>query len=227
MRKFAAAFLAKGLPLHLLINNAGFCNLFAKEIALTPAGIEDTFAANHLGPFLLTNLLLDKVKASAPSRIINLSSNAHGFAEYPIDLDDINHTKQPVFKTLTAYSHAKLANILHARELAERLRSLDVHAVSVHPGAVRTQGVQKQFESTSAYESFVEQFNVSPIDVTHGAATTIYTALSDDPAILDHEGNYFDEAHVEEVNGFPRHDPASIDLQRRLWAVSEKLTAEK
>ena len=136
VRDFAASFKQKYQNLHVLINNAGVMNL--PKLEKSKDGFEMQFATNHLGHFLLTNLLLDVLKASQPSRIICVSSCYHYVAMSKkgyIDFDDIHFQKRK-YDGWTAYAQSKLANVLHARELAKRLEGTGVTAVSLHPGSV-------------------------------------------------------------------------------------------
>lgn len=114
--------------LHILINNAGVMAIPERQI--TKDGFEMQIGTNHLGHFLLTNLLLDTIKASAPARIINVSSLAHTFGK--INCDDIQSEKS--YARWTAYGQSKLANILFSRELAKRLKGTNVNVNSLHPG---------------------------------------------------------------------------------------------
>ena len=226
MRAFVAKFLATGWPLHLLINNAGL--FFQDTLELTASGQEVLFAANHLGHFLLTTLLLDKLKASAssayPARIVNVSSVAHQKSQYPLDLDDLTYSKQPAWDGMNAYGNIKLMNIFFTKELAERLKGTHVHSVSLHPGLIVTHGVVRKFGN---YENAVKGsadlaavFNLPVLTIPQGAANSIYCATSSDPAIFDHQGNYF----VERKNKPLSSVAVNPKLQKDLWVLSEKLT---
>ena len=130
VRECAARFLALGAPLHVLINNAGM----AGARGLTHDGFELAFGVNHLGPFLFTELLLERIASSAPSRIVNVASKAH----YRVRSIDWAALRQPT-RTRSGfpeYSLSKLCNVLHARELAERLRGRGVSTYSLHPGVI-------------------------------------------------------------------------------------------
>ena len=132
IRKFADEFKANYESLHILVNNAGTVLL---DKSLTEDGIESTFAINHLGPFLLTNLLLETIKKSAPARIVNVASMAYKYGE--IDFTDINNEnkKYQGFKT---YCNSKLANIFFTNELAKKLKDTGVTANCLHPGGVNS-----------------------------------------------------------------------------------------
>jgi len=129
IRDAAAEFLATGRPLHLLINNAGLGN--TKRI-VTEDGIEMVFAVNHLAYFLLTMLLLDRIKQSAPARIVNVASEAHRFGT--INFDDLGGERS--YRTFGAYGQSKLANILFSYELARRLAGSGVTVNCLHPGGI-------------------------------------------------------------------------------------------
>ncbi|XP_022258178.1 retinol dehydrogenase 13-like [Limulus polyphemus] len=131
VRKFAEEVDTKNSFIHLLVNNAGVMRC---PHQLTEEGFELQLGVNHLGHFMLTNLLLDKLKLSAPSRIINVSSTAHYRGH--IDYDDLNSDKH--YDAAKAYSQSKLANVLFTKELANRLKGTEVLTFAVHPGIVNT-----------------------------------------------------------------------------------------
>lgn len=200
--------------LDVLINNAG---VFHARHVTTVDGIEYTFAVNHLAPFLLTNLLLDIIKASAPSRIITTSSVAHKGAHI-VDFDDIQFEKRS-YSGIKAYSQSKLANILFTRELAERLRgsSSGVTANCFHPGGVRTNLAHGS--SNPWYYRLVWRaaglFFISPKE---GADTAVYLASSPDVEGLT--GKYF----IKRRQAKPSANAESKEAAARLWEISEKLT---
>ena len=133
VRKFADSVLISESRLDILINNAG---VMACDYQKTEDGFEMQFGTNHLGHFLLTMLLLDLIKKSAPSRIVNVSSTAHTLGSGKIHFDDINFEKD--YSPYEAYFHSKLANVLFTRELSKRLEGSHVTVNSLHPGAVKT-----------------------------------------------------------------------------------------
>jgi len=133
IRDFAAEFKSKFNSLHILINNAGI-SPFKRELSVD--GIEMAFATNHLGPFLLTNLLLDVLKSSAPARIINIASIAHRGAKIKINFDDLQGEVN--YDGSIAYGQSKLANILFTYELARRLEGTGVTVNALCPGGVAT-----------------------------------------------------------------------------------------
>jgi NAD(P)-dependent dehydrogenase (short-subunit alcohol dehydrogenase family) len=208
IRRLADDFKAAYPRLDVLINNAG---VFRSERITTADGIEMTFAVNHLAYFLLTNLLLDVLKASAPSRIVNVSSGAQ--SNGTIDFDDLQGEKG--YKGTKAYSQSKLANVLFTYELARRLEGTGVTANCLHPGAVRT-----NFGSGSSgvFGFMVRALRPFIISPEKGAETSIYLASS--PEVEGVSGRYF----VKKAEA--RSSDVSYDerLARRLWKVSAELT---
>lgn len=208
VRRAAAEFLARHDRLHLLINNAG--GIF-HERRETKDGLEMTFALNHLAYFLLTNLLLDVMKKSAPARIVNVASRAHTRGR--IDFADLQATKS--YSGWPVYSQSKLANVLFSNELARRLAGTGVTSNSLHPGVVATGFGKSDRGIWGLVTRLAAPFLLTP---EKGAATTIYLALS--PDVADVTGKYF--ADCKPV----RPAPEALDLMvaGRLWDVSEKLT---
>src|ERR1700694_1284196 len=208
VRRLAAEFQQTHPHLHLLVNNAG-CAYPTRT--LTSEGVEMTLAVNYLAPFLLTNLLLDTLKASAPARIVNVSSNSHE-AGY-IKLDNLQ-SKNP-YRSMKVYGQAKLAVVLFTYELARRLEGTGVTVNCLHPGFVATHFGQR--DVGPAFRLLVKvigSFGASP---QKGAKTSIYLASS--PEVEGVTGNYF-------VKSTPKRSAAiSYDemLQRHLWEQSAKL----
>jgi NAD(P)-dependent dehydrogenase (short-subunit alcohol dehydrogenase family) len=200
--------------LHVLINNAG---TMTKNRIETVDGHETTFAVNHLAPFLLTNLLLDTIKASAPSRIITVSSGMHH--RVTINLDDLQGVRN--FKNMNAYSMSKLANIIFTYELHHRLRAAGINNVSVnavHPGFART-NLGKNGTSTLLQRVGLALVHpIIGISAEKGAETSIYVASS--PEIETVSGKYFAKKKVAESSPLS-HDRS---LQKQLWEISAKLT---
>ncbi len=195
--------------LHVLINNAGVFMLTRRE---TVDGLEMAFAVNYLAPFLLTNLLLDVLKASVPTRIVNVSSEAHenGY----IKMDDLQAKKN--YRSFRAYGQSKLAPIMFTYELARRLQGTGVTANCLHPGFVATNiGQSGVWPVARPLAKFVLSFlGVSPVE---GAGISIYLATS--PDVEGVTSKYF-------VKSIPRQSvPISYDesLQRQLWEESAKL----
>lgn len=194
--------------LDVLVNNAG---LTLGQRILTEDGIETTFAVNHLAPFLLTNLLLEHLRESAPSRIVTVASDAHRGAR--IDFDDPGG--ESGYSGWRAYAQSKLANILFTRELARRLRGTGVTATCLHPGVVRT-GFGRQGPTFIRVGTRVAgMFLLSP---ARGADTAIWLASS--PEVEGASGGYYEKRRLTNPSLAAR-DPESAG---RLWALSERLT---
>jgi NAD(P)-dependent dehydrogenase (short-subunit alcohol dehydrogenase family) len=209
IRQLAKEFLNTYESLEILLNNAG---VFLSRRLTTVDGIEYTFAVNHLAPFLLTNLLFERIKASSPSRIITTSSVAHRGAH--INFDDLQFERVR-YNVLEAYRQSKLANILFTKELARRSRASGVTSNCFHPGGVRTNLVQNSPWYYRLIWAIISPFLVSP---KKGADTAIYLASS--PKLDEISGKYF-------VNRKPvgHSEPADdYDAAARLWKISEELT---
>jgi len=192
----------------VLINNAG---LVLNERQVTPDGYEHVFAVNHLAPFLLTNLLRPKLTASAPARVITVSSDAHTAAR--LDLDDPN--LEHGWSSWRSYSNSKLANILFTRELARRLDGTGVTANCLHPGVVRTGFGRDARPLMRVGITIAKPFMLSP---DRGADTMVYLASS--PDVAAKTGGYYVKRQLREPSAAARDD----GLARRLWEVSERLT---
>jgi NAD(P)-dependent dehydrogenase (short-subunit alcohol dehydrogenase family) len=208
VRELAHDFKARYKKLHVLINNAG---IFLPKRMPTVDGLETTFATNHLGHFLLTNLLLDILKASAPSRIINLTSSAHYGTE--IDFDDLEGEKK--YSGYHAYSQSKLANVLFTYELAKRLDGTGVTVNCLHPGVVRTGFGKDQGGLMSVLVRAGSPFMMSP---DRAARAAIYLATS--PELEGVTGKFFSKGK-ERKSSAQSYDVTSAD---RLWKVSAELT---
>jgi retinol dehydrogenase 14 len=205
VRRLAAQVLDTYPRLDVLVNNAGG---FWAHRHVTADGLEHTFALNHLAPFLLTSLLLDRLTASAPARILNVSSGAH--ARGRIDFGDLQSERN--YSGQRAYSQSKLANVLFTYELARRLEGTGVTATVLHPGVVRTSfGAEDQAAYLAAMIRVARLFMKTP---AQGAATPIYLASS--PEVEGITGRYF-------VNRKPKTSSnASHDTTAaaRLWQAS-------
>jgi retinol dehydrogenase-12 len=208
VRRAASEFSDRFDRLDVLVNNAGALFMDRRE---SVDGFERTFALNHLAYFLLTNLLLDRLKASAPSRVVVVSSDAHRGAK--IDFDDLQSTSK--YRGLRAYGQSKLANVLFASELSRRLEGTGVTVNALHPGVVKS-----SFFSGSGPAWWVMRRLVSMIAITpdQGARTTIYLAGS--PEVEGVSGQYF----VKERAVTPSPGARDEEAARRLWEVSERLT---
>ena len=195
--------------LHVLINNAGAA--FTGRRRETGDGLEMTFAVNYLAPFLLTNLLLDVLKASVPARIVNVSSNSHE-AGY-IQMDDLQGEKR--YKSMRVYGQAKLAVVLFTYAVARNLQGTGVTANCLHPGFVATNFAQS--DGAPAVRLLVKLIASFGTSSEKGAKTSIYLASS--PEVEGVTGKYF-------VKSIPKRSAAiSYDesLQRQLWGQSAKL----
>jgi NAD(P)-dependent dehydrogenase (short-subunit alcohol dehydrogenase family) len=191
-----------------LVNNAGA--IFEKR-ELTEDGIERTWALNHLAPFLLTELLLDRLKASAPARIVTTTSDAHKGAEIP--WDDLNAERSWAARGFRRYGQTKLANILFTAELARRLEGTDVTANCFHPGLVATGFNRNNGALMRLAMTVVKPFSRSP---EKGAETLVWLVDSEEAGAEN--GGYF----VDRKRTQP--EPAARDMEsaRRLWEVSEQ-----
>lgn len=208
IRKLAADFLATGKPLHVLMNNAGVFNMKRRT---TSDGIEEVFAVNHLAYFLLTLLLLDRIKASAPARIINITSDLHQRAT--MKFDDLGGERS--YGGWSSYSQSKLGNVLFTYELARRLDGTGVAVNCVHPGAVATNLARNNGGLAAAAWKLIGAFMKSPED---GARTQIYLASS--PQVEGATGKYFIDSK-EARSSAESHD---ANVARRLWDLSAKMT---
>ncbi len=208
VRVVAAEFLAMGKPLHVLINNAGLGNT---SRTITADGIETVFAVNHLAYFLLTMLLLDCIKRSAPSRIVNVASEAHRFGT--IDFDDLGGEQR--YRTFGAYSQSKLANILFTYELARRLAGSGVTVNCLHPGGIASGLWTNNGRLAQLIMKAAKPFLKTP---EQGARTTIYLASSDE--VEGVTGKYYADCK-EKISNRESYD---LDAANRLWEVSAQMT---
>jgi NAD(P)-dependent dehydrogenase (short-subunit alcohol dehydrogenase family) len=212
VRDLARDVLARCEHLDVLVNNAG--TVYPTR-TLTADGIESTFAVNHLGSFLLTNLLLDLLRKSAPARIVVVSSKAHYRAS--MDLADLGYARD--YGVMRAYGRSKLANVLFTRELARRLAGTGVTANCLHPGVVATgiwtHGPPPSRAWLKPIIAFVAR--VTMITPAQGADAIVYLATS--PEVEGKTGLYYDENRAREPSALAQDD----DLARRLWEESAKL----
>lgn len=194
--------------LDVLINNAG---LYLSKRTVTDDGIETTFAVNHLAPFLLTNLLLDTLKASSPSRVITVSSEAH--RRGTIDFEDLCMERR--YNWIDAYARSKLANVLFTYELARRLEGTGVTALTLHPGVVATRIWNRNRNPLNYLLRIFKVFYISP---RKSAESVVRLATA--PELAAVTGKYFNRDR--EV----RSSRASCDMELagRLWDVSEEMT---
>jgi len=208
VRRLADEVLQSLSRIDVLINNVGG---YWNTRHVTADGLEHTFALNHLAPFLLTNLLLDRLKQSAPARVVTVASNAHSMGR--IDFDDLQGERS--YSGATAYNQSKLANVLFTYELARRLQATAVTANALHPGVVRTSfGVEDRDGVQRLFVPLMRLFMKAP---AQGATTSIHLASS--PDLEEVTGLYF-------VNSKPkRSSERSYDevVAARLWQVSADL----
>ncbi len=208
VRKLAEDFGAHHDRLDVLVNNAG---LVLSERNETPDGIEAQFAINHLAPFLLTNLLTDLLKKSAPSRVVTVSSEAQRWGK--MDFDDLQSKKR--YRGFPVYGMTKLANVMFTFELAERLKGTGVTANCMHPGAVNTSFAQNNRGPASLAFRLFKPFMRSP---EQGADTLVYLAVS--PAVEGMTGKYVSDRKVTAASPIAYDETA----RKMLWEESERLT---
>ncbi|KAK3888022.1 hypothetical protein Pcinc_007883 [Petrolisthes cinctipes] len=210
VRAFAKEILDTEKHIHVLVNNAGIVEPPQKVI--TKDGLEMTMATNYFGHFLLTNLLLERLKQSAPSRVVNVSSLLHS-RNSSLNLDSINFEKEAYTRS-GPYERSKLCIVLFNLELARRLEGSGVTANSLHPGIVKTDIFVPYI---SIYKTiFVIYFFLWGKDANLGAQTHIYLAVSEE--VEGVSGRYFGDCKQVKPAKLARDK----DLARRLWDVSEK-----
>lgn len=210
IRELAQQFISKYKQLHVLLNNAGAMFMSRQE---SVDGIEMTFALNHLNYFLLTHLLLDTLKASAPARIVNVSSRAHKRLK-TLDFDNLQG--ETSYSGTSAYMISKLGNVLFTYELAKRLKGSQITVNALHPGVVATQfGANNGGWFGRALRKFANLFCIS---IEEGAKTNIYLASS--PEVEGVTGKYFVECKAIPSSKISYDE----EVARRLWKVSEALT---
>ena len=211
VRRGAAEILDQVPTIDVLVNNAG---LVLTQRAETVDGFEATLATNHLGPFLLTNLLLERITASAPSRVVNVASNAHASARKGMPFDDLQSTHH--YRGMRVYGESKLANILFTLELSRRAEGTGVTANSLHPGTVRT-GYGGDGDTRGLLALGIKISSPFFLSPEKGARTSVYLASS--PEVEGVTGRYFVNCKQKEPRAWAR-DP---EAARRLWTVSEEL----
>jgi NAD(P)-dependent dehydrogenase (short-subunit alcohol dehydrogenase family) len=208
VRKLAEEFRERHDRLDVLVNNAG---LVLSERNETPDGIEAQFAINHLAPFLLTNLLSDLLKKSAPSRVVTVSSEAQRWGK--MDFDDLQSKKR--YRGFPVYGMTKLANVMFTFELAERLKGTGVTANCMHPGTVNTGFAQNNRGPAALAFRLFKPFMRSP---EQGADTLVYLAAS--PAVEGMTGKYVSDRKVTAASPIAYDENA----RKRLWEESGRLT---
>ena len=198
----------------MLVNNAG---LVLSERAETEDGFEATFAINHLGPFQLTQLLTDRLVASAPARVVNVASTAHRSARRGRGLRR-PAVRRRHYRGMQVYGRSKLANILFTNELARRLAGTGVTANSVHPGTVAT-GFARDDDASGVLAFGIKVIKPFILTPEQGARTSVYVASS--PELDGVTGRYFVKCRPRTPSAAAR-DEAAAGL---LWSVSEELVA--
>ena len=229
VRAFVDGYLADHDSLQLLINNAGVMNTPEGK---TTDGFETQIGVNHLGHFLLTELLLDTLEKSAPARVVVVSSCYHDKAmgrEGVVDLDDL-HFENRKYEGWASYAQSKLANVLHARNLAKRLEGTGVTAVSVHPGWVRTELMRHTMPAWMQYVTRPIMGMMGMVEPWEGTQTTLYAALA--PDVEAHPGAYYSQTGTyrdksKNAGGWPLESPNphanDDDMAQRLYEHSRQL----
>ena len=196
----------------VLINNAGVVNTSYHE---TSDGIENTFAVNHLGYFLFTNLLLHKLKGESETRIINVSSAAHSFVK-EIQWQDINF-KNNFKQGLRCYGQSKLANLLFTRYLAIKLSTENITVNAIHPGGVNTSlGSQNKVWYSKPLRLILRPFFRSPLK---GAESIIYLATKQDDGVT---GEYFVDSNIHKSSSYSKN----LEEADKLWSLSEEMVGQ-
>ena len=207
VRLCAQTFLARGLPLHLLVNNAGL----AGQRGFTRSGFELAFGVNHMGHFLLTQLLLDRITASAPARIVTVASRAH----YRAPGLDWEALRRPTvsWTGLAEYGVSKLANVLFSTELGRRLAGSGVTTYALHPGVVASEVWRSVPWPLRAL------MKLGMIGTEQGALTSVYCATA--PEVAQETGLYYDQCHAKTPSRVAR----DATLAAELWKHSEQWTS--
>jgi NAD(P)-dependent dehydrogenase (short-subunit alcohol dehydrogenase family) len=208
VRRLADEVLETYPRLDVLVNNAGG---FWSHRHVTADGLEHTFALNHLAPFLLTNLLLERLKASAPARVVTVSSGAQSMGK--IDFDDLMGERK--YSGQTAYNQSKLANVMFTYELSRRLAGTGVTATALHPGMTNTSFSAE--DPSRAFAPLVMVMRPFMKKATRGADTPVYLASS--PAAQGLTGKYFANSKAKKSNDLSYDTAATA----RLWQVSADL----
>jgi len=217
IREFCRQMSKEEKKVDILINNAG---AFSTSRTLTEDGQEMVFQVNHLGHFLLTNLLLDKLKASKAARIINVSSTGH-WAVLRFPFDDPTFAKSWFYNGMSVYAITKLANILFTLELSKRLKGTNIQAFSLHPGGVNTDlGRNAKAVLPEVVSSMFGKIAlVMTLSAEVGARTSLYCAT--EPSLSDpqYSGKYFDNCQVGLSSPYAKNE----EMAKQLWELSTKL----
>jgi NAD(P)-dependent dehydrogenase (short-subunit alcohol dehydrogenase family) len=213
IKNFAEEFNQNESRLDILVNNAGLMSPKRQE---TTDKFEMHFGTNHLGHFYLTYLLLDKLKSSAPSRVVVVSSMGHAYGKP--DLDDLQITRGS-YSMMNAYGRSKTANILFATHLAKLLAGTGVTVYSLHPGCIQTD-IARDFQNSwtmRLWGLYFRFFGEKILTVKEGAETTLYCCL--EPSIAQHSGRYYSESREKTPKSYAT-DP---DAAEKLWKISADL----
>lgn len=215
IRAFASRILETTPRLDVLINNAG---LILDKRVTTEEGFEATFGINHIGHFLLTDLLLERLRESTPARIVVLASDAHYRAKSGLDFDDLM-SERGSFRGFDVYAKSKLANVMFTRELAKRLEGSGVTVNAAHPGVVATEFAGKDDTRgiIGIFFGLIRPFLRTP---EKGAATSVFLASSKE--VEGVSGKYFADSREKPPSRPARDDEAC----KRLWEISEALINE-
>jgi NAD(P)-dependent dehydrogenase (short-subunit alcohol dehydrogenase family) len=214
VRAFADSIVKNEERLDILINNAGMIGTDDKQV--TEDGLELQFQTNHLGPFLLTNLLLPKLKANQPSRVVMVASEAHRFAK-TIPFDNLKAEK--FYKPRKIYAMTKACNILFTHEMAKRLEGSGVTINCLHPGVIATE-LYRNFKGVVKLVFGTFEFLLNPFwkSAEEGAQTTIFAAV--DESLDTVSGKYFSDCRLKTPTALVTDDAVA----KKLWEVSESLT---
>jgi len=219
VKQSAENFLAKNLPLHILVNNAG---IMASPFRLTVDNIEEQFGVNHVGHFLFTKILLPKIEASAPSRILNVTSMAHQSAG-TINFEHIN--EENAAYNFGRYAQSKLANILFTNALNKRLEGKQVYVNSVHPGFVNTELSRGAIDSWGVWGKVIFKVaNVFAKNPDNGALTQLYVATSPEIEQENYRARYFVPYAKLSTSSKVSTDE---ELAEKLWKFTDDLVVEK
>eukprot|EP01097_Dermamoeba_algensis_P012112 TRINITY_DN979_c0_g2_i1.p1 TRINITY_DN979_c0_g2~~TRINITY_DN979_c0_g2_i1.p1 ORF type:complete len:239 (-),score=47.62 TRINITY_DN979_c0_g2_i1:148-864(-) len=217
VRAFVAEFQRKKLPLHVLINNAGVVN---KALRLTEDGFEETFQVNHLSHFLLTNLLIDNLAQSPPSRVVVVSSRMHSLSKFSFDLSDINyHGRAAQFNGQRAYCNSKLANIWFSYYFDSLFAEKGIRSNALTPGFIPTTSITRSYSPTAqfVYKSILSRLPFCSTEEKGGEAIAHLATSAD----LQDTGGKFFYLGQEMASSRESHD---WEKMKKLWDLSLKWT---
>ena len=209
VKSAAEKFLSMEKPLDILLNNAGIMN---RERSITEDGLEEVFSVNHLAYFTFTLMLIDKLKSTEGSRVVNVASGAHQFVK-EMNFGDLQSEK--VFKPMQVYGQSKLANILFTKSLANKLADHGVTVNCLHPGFVST-GIGSN--NKGIWNILMSLARPFARKTDKGAETSVYLCSS--PEVKDISGEYFVDCKIEKVSDAAK----SSDQADKLWKISSELT---